>query len=347
VNWNIEWMNNWFVGGNEVALRDSYDPRGRPGDAIPDVDNLASRVAQVIRELAPDVLCIQEGPSDLREMELFVSTYLSGEDGQSLYQAFIAPDGRSQKAYVLIRTQAEVQNPRLASDARTQRLEEEWETDLEGVGILSPYKFTRCPLIVDCDWRGKTLRIVNLHLKSKFIHGGESMWNNPDRRPEFILEALKQRRRISAESMRVRRYLDDLLREDPLRLIIVTGDLNDGPGADYFEESYLTHNLTDILVGSTYHPAHQFQHTFLHAVPEVERYTAKFDDFITGEVQKSLVLDHILVSPVLRSGSLVSEGLLYGRVSHMAFERAIDPDAPTARQRFPSDHRPVLAVFGP
>jgi hypothetical protein len=25
VDWNIEWMNNWFVGGNQVAWRSTHD----------------------------------------------------------------------------------------------------------------------------------------------------------------------------------------------------------------------------------------------------------------------------------------------------------------------------------
>lgn len=347
VNWNIEWMNNWFVGGNEVAFRESYHPRGRSHDAIEDVRDLARRVAQVILELDPDILCIQEGPSDRREMELFASTHLVDEAGNPLYLVFGGYDGRTQKVYILVRQNCEATSPCEPNDAPTLQLQQEWEADIEGVGNLAPYRFTRRPLVVDCQWRGKTLRIISMHLKSKYIHGGERQWKDPDRRSEFVREALMHRRRISAESLRVRRYLDALLEEDPLRMIIVTGDLNDGPGADHFEQNYLTHNLTDILVGSTYRPAQQFQHTFLQAVPQIERYTAKFDDFITGEVNKSLVLDHILVSPVLKSGGLVSEGLLYSNIGHTAFERAIDPDAGSARQMFPSDHRPIIAVFGP
>lgn len=347
VNWNIEWMNNWFVGGNNVALRDSYNPQGRPEDAIADVDDLARRVAGVILELNPDILCVQEGPSDIREMELFSDTYLRDANGQPLYRVFISADGGSQKTQILVRLDSEVSNPREAADQPTIALAEAWQSDIEGIGELGPYAFTRRPQIIDCDWRGKTLRVINLHLKSKYIHRGEDKWNDPAQRPAFIIEALKHRRRISSESMRVRRYLDDLLTEDPLRMIIVAGDLNDGPGADHLEINYLTHNLTDIIIGSTYHPAQQFEHTFLHASPAVERYTARFNDFITGEIDKPLVLDHVLISPVLRSGGLVSEGLLYGQIAHSAFERAIDPDAGSARQRHPSDHRPVLAVFGP
>ena len=59
LNWNIEWMNNWFVGGSQVSFRQSA-----PSHGITDVHDLAGRVAQVINTIDPDVLTIQEGPSD-------------------------------------------------------------------------------------------------------------------------------------------------------------------------------------------------------------------------------------------------------------------------------------------
>ena len=46
VNWNIEWMNNWFVGGNQVKLRIADPPKG-----VTDLDNLCKRVANVIKNL--------------------------------------------------------------------------------------------------------------------------------------------------------------------------------------------------------------------------------------------------------------------------------------------------------
>jgi hypothetical protein len=35
-------------------------------------------------------------------------------------------------------------------------------------------------------------------------------------------------------------------RSDPQANVIVLGDLNDGPGLDYFEELYLSHNVNPI-----------------------------------------------------------------------------------------------------
>jgi len=347
VSWNIEWMNNWFVGYGKVAFRERYEPRGKPQDAIADVDALCTRVAQVIEDLAPDILCVQEGPSDRREMELFVSTYLRDQAGGSRYRIFGGHDGGAQKAYILVRRDGPVTNPGEPDDGLTRSLAEEWESDVDGDASLQPYRFTRRPVVVDCDYGGQTLRVMSLHLKSKYVHGGAGLWNDPTRRPVFIREALKHRRRISAESMRIRHYLNDLLEVQPHLPIVVAGDCNDGPGADYFEEQYLTHNVTDILLGSTYYPAFRFEHAFIHRLPRAQRYTAIFDDFVTGERGKLLVLDHILVSPALKSGGGATIGLLNGGIGHQELERAIDEGAASERQKVPSDHRPAFAVFGP
>jgi len=349
VSWNIEWMNNWFVGQGRAAFRERYEPRGRLQASIADVDALCRNVAQVIKDLAPDILSIQEGPSDPREMRLFVSTYLRGQTGGNLYEIFGGHDGGAQKAYILIRRNSSVTFPREPADEATLSLAEEWESDVDGDAHLRPYSFTRRPVVVDCDYEGQMVRVVALHLKSKYVHGGAALWSHPlkRKRREFVREALRQRRRISAESMRVRQYLNDLLENKPHLPIIVTGDCNDGPGADYFEKRYLTHNVTDILLGSTYYPAFQFEHAFLHRLSQRQRYTAIFDDFVTGENGKLLVLDHILVSPVLKSGGGATIGLLNGGIGHQEFERAIDEGAATDREKFPSDHRPAFAVFGP
>jgi hypothetical protein len=54
----------------------------------------------------------------------------------------------------------------------------------------------------------------------------------------------------------------------------VLGDLNEGPGLDYFEQLYLSHNVTDIMVGSAFQPEWIFAHS-QHDVPAAERYTAR------------------------------------------------------------------------
>lgn len=331
VNWNIEWMNDWFVGSGSVALREDNPHRG-----ITDVDDLCKRVASVVDGLDPDVLAIEEGPSDIREMQLFVDTYLSDPQGGARFDIFGGLDGGAQKLYALVKIGGEFNNPSIPTDDLTLALGEPWESDVDGDFRLDGYEFTRQPLVIE----GTTgsgdanLRIVTLHTKSKYVHNGQQLWENPNTRMDYVVAALKNRRRISSEAMRVRQYLDGLLEQDAGSLCVVCGDFNDGPGIDYFETRYLTHNVTDILLGSTYYPNLLFEHAFIMRVPEDQRYTAIFDDFVDQIMNRRLLLDHLLVSPVLSSG-ITDSG-----IAHQAYDAAIDPNA-SGRQAHTSDHRPI------
>ncbi len=327
VNFNIEWMNDWFVGGNQVAFR-----QNNPGKGIDNVDNLAQRVATLILQADPDVLTVEEGPSDKREMELFVSTYLS-EQNQPLYDVFGGLDGQSQKIYILVKKDGALKNYQLSADQNS--LKSTWDSDVNGDEEVEQYKFTRVPIIVDGQFgNGKNCKIIAMHTKSNFIQNGEDLWNNPATRQQFIHEALTDRRRISSEALRIRMYLDNLVAADPNALIIVAGDLNDGPGLDYFELRYLTHNVIDLILGSTFDYELLFRHAFINIVPPAERYSVEFYDFVEG-MQKKLLLDHIALSPALPNG-IVSGGIL-----HNEYNAAIDTNATRDRQKRPSDHRPV------
>jgi len=333
VNWNIEWMNNWFVGGGHVDFRqDNPNPRRR----ITDVADLCRRVASVVKNLVPDVLTVEEGPSDIREMELFVETYLIDGQGNTLFDIFGGIDGGAQKLYTLVKKGGEFKNSKIARDVLTLTLQDPWEVDVDGDYQLEGYEFTRQPLVVEGTMGdvGSNLKIVSIHTKSKYVNKGELLWSNPDTRTKFIIAAVKNRRRISCEAMRIRKYLDDLLSEDNDSLIVVTGDFNDGPGIDYFERCYLTHNVTDILLGSTYYPNLLFKHAFLEKVPANQLYTAIFDDFIDDIPERRILLDHIVVSPAL-SSRIANAG-----IAHEEFDAGIDHNA-SSRQKHVSDHRPV------
>jgi hypothetical protein len=332
INWNIEWMNNWFVGGGDVALRMVHDRSG-----ITSVDDLCRRVGRVILDLDPDVLTLEEGPSDIREMQLFVSYYL--DDSFDVFGGF---DGGAQKIYALVKKDGGFINPRIATDGLTQELQEPWQADIDGDHRLENYDFTRIPLVLEGETggNGENIRILTLHTKSKYVHNGQALFENEATRGEFVIAALKNRRRISSEAMRTRKYLDDIVRSAPEARVIVTGDFNDGPGIDYFESRYLTHNVTDILLGSTYYPNWLFHHALIPKVSENQRYTAIFDDYIDNIQNRKLLLDHFLVSPAL------APRVTNAAIAHDAYDASTDDQA-EGRQKYVSDHRPILIELEP
>ncbi|PTW50098.1 endonuclease/exonuclease/phosphatase family protein [Rhodovulum kholense] len=332
VDWNLEWMNKWFSGNAR--------PRWGSNELSADeARTCARKAAAVIDALAPDLLCLQEGPSAEAEMALFLDAFLSDADGPR-YEALIGSDGGAQKLYVLRRRDGLVRAVERATDAATLALTEPWAADVNGDMLLEGYDFTRLPLVVDIDpVGGAPVRVVVLHTKSKYVHGGEALWRDPVRRQEFVVAALLARRRISAEGFRLRAYLDTLVAADPAARIVVTGDWNDGPGTDFFERSYLTHNVADIVLGSTFTPELIFRHPLLSHVPPAALFTARFDDFVDEVPDRPLLLDHFAISPGL------APWVRAAGIAHDAYEAELDGSGAARTQR-PSDHRPIWVELG-
>jgi endonuclease/exonuclease/phosphatase family metal-dependent hydrolase len=329
-NWNIEWMNDWFtpISAGPPGWRTANEGRG-----VSDVAALAARVAGVIRALGADVVTIQEGPSRKGEMQLFVDDHLDGA-----WEVF-GPSGRgTQRLFALVRKGGAVEQARrVFPEPGRIDFGESWPVDVTGDLIVEGYEFTREPLELELTVAGRKVVLLNLHTKSKYIHGGRSLWDDPATRAQFIAQAVRNRRRIAAELMRVRTHLDELLTADPEARLVVMGDLNDGPGIDFFEQNYLIHNVVAVVSGSPFHPRHMLRHAFIDRELKDRNFTARFDDFVDDIRDRPLLLDHILLSPSLYWGALRN-----ARIEHEAFEAQL-VTGPTARMSRPSDHRPQSA----
>lgn len=326
-------MNRWFSGNNTPDW-------GSASLSAVEARVVAQRVANVIKSLDPDVLCLQEDPSALAEMQLFLSNFLVSDTGTPLYNALIGSDGGAQKLHLLYKADGLVASADYATDALTTALHDTWDADVNGDLMLEPYDFTRQPLVVDVDpVGGQPVKIVILHTKSKYVHNGEALFSNEATRQIFIAQAMLARRRISAEAFRLRTYLDDMLQTEPEARIIVTGDFNDGPGRDFFERLYLTHNVTDILLGSTFYPSLIFDHPILRFTPVPAQFTARFDDYVDNVTDRPLLLDHFVVSPSLVD--YISEA----GIAHAEFEAELNGNGNGNRTSRPSDHRPIWATL--
>ncbi len=347
-SWNGEWMNNWFAPGSGPAafrLPTFPDADGSPNDTV----ETASRSAALIRAVDADVLALQEAPSRLEELVLFISQYLS-ENGSPIYSCLIGDTGGAQKIALLWKPG--VVTARLAEHATIATLIDSWMADVNGTSTLVDYDFTRIPLVVDVTVAGHTFQILVCHTKSNFINHGEALWKDATKRQQFVIAALLNRRRNATECQHIRDYLDDRFAAEPHARIIVVGDLNDGPGRDYFESLYLAHNVTDVLIGSVFEPETAMRHA-QHDVPNVDRWTAEFDDFVGVRVpgqtdpvpqpKTRVLLDHMMLSP----GFMIGSGLRKsgnGLIEHVAYEANVVQGG-ARRQDRPSDHRPVSVTL--
>ena len=333
-SFNVEWMNDWFTAdADPVAFRPTFTR----DDEVNNTAQTATRTAAVIRAVDPDVLAIAEGPSRPAELQLFIDDYLS-DDGQPRYEFFLSDTGAQQRVGLLHKPGRV--SARLARHDDIASMIDPWLADVDADAVLDEYHFTRTPLVVNLTIGGNPLQVIVMHTKSNFINGGRALWEDPTTRQSYVVSALTNRRRIAAEGLRVRTYLDARLAHDVSTPIVVLGDLNDGPGLDYFEELYLAQNVTDILVGSAFEPEWLFVHA-QHDVPANDRYTAVFDDFVTGEQNKKVLLDHILLSPGLTGGGAALQKVPgSGRVRHQEYDAQVAGNGARRDER-PSDHRPV------
>jgi endonuclease/exonuclease/phosphatase family metal-dependent hydrolase len=333
-SFNGEWMNDWFVPGDHAQFRATFSRDGHTNST----DKTAQRTARLLRAIDADVVGLEEAPSCQEELDLFLAKYLS-VNGVLIYRGICGDSGGAQKLAVIFKPETVTLSRTPSSEIPT--LVNAWQCDTDGDGVLNEYAFTRTPLTVDVSFSGgQSLRLIVMHTKSNFINDGKKLWNDPATRQNYVTAALTNRRRISAEGMRVRCYLDQCLDADPASRVIVMGDLNDGPGRDYFEDLYLTHNVTDTLVGSAFEPEKIFTHA-LHSLPSADRYTCVFDDFVTDEKDKHVLLDHVILSPGLTAQG---PGLRFipgsGRIHHQEYCAEVQGGGKHREDR-PSDHRPV------
>lgn len=334
LNWNIEHQNSWWTGGNNPQLRDSFAGNGF-SPPISDVADLAARAANVITLVDPDVVTLQEAAGMPELVEFFG---LVGGPWDILRGA-----GGTQALAVAVRSDR-VDN--LADGPVViggVDLSEDLEADVDADLLINTSPFAREPQVVQFRFAGEDVLLINNHLKSKFVRNAETLFNNGGTdRLTFFADALIARRRISAEAYKIRKYLDAAFGEDPGRHVIVTGDLNDGAGSDFFESTFLTHSVVDRIFGSVFFTDRQLRHVLFHngTFDLARDFTAQFFDFIEGRV-RDLVLDHIGLSP-----SLDARGWT-GRVAIAEYDANTLDDATAAareeRDRQPSDHRPVVA----
>ena len=333
---NLEWMNYWFTNDSDPAgWKTTFTQDGQTNDA----QKTAKRAAAMIKAIDPHILAVQEGPSREAELSLFIRDHLS-TGGTPIYDFFLSDSGGQQRVALLYKP-GSVTSASLAPHPTITNLIDPWDADVDGDLLLEhDYTFTRNPLVVDLVIGGHDLQVIVLHTKSSFVNNGQSLWANPSTQQQYVVEALKSRRRNSTEGMRVREYLDLRLDAKPQANMLVLGDMNDGPGLDYFEKRYLAHNVTDIVIGSAFQPEHCFEHA-QHDVPEADRYTAVFDDFVENTKNKKLLLDHILTSPNLYTAKTGLRRVANsGKVHHTEYQAQVVSGG-KKRENRPSDHRPV------
>lgn len=311
--------------------------------AQPDLSSTAQRrrdaVVREIREISPDILCLLEGPRGEAAIDL-VATQLLGDE----WVAVKAEDGDygiqgSQWIWFLVRASLAQRCSLLPIATWDAFAGGGWPCHFWGEFQERKHSHYRHPQVLVLDWDGFRVEFVGLHLKSKFVNQGERLWNAGGAdREQFIRAALTARIKMTTEASNVRAYIDAKFEQVPEPAIFVMGDLNDGPGKEYFEDRFLFFDLISNIQGDIF-SASRFLNHALFDFPDHLRWSVLFEDFVDPGRDPHILLDHILFTQGLVNGSLPWRIDAHaGSVEHEIHD-LINAALPAAART--SDHKPV------
>lgn len=324
-SWNIEYLDH-------LLKDDLSEFQRRRRDAV----------VREIRELSPDILCILEGPKGEDAIDRVSNELLGGE-----WVAVKAEDNRykiqgNQWIWFLIRERYSDSASLLPVDTWDALAAGSWKVHLWGEFEERSHYHYRHPQVLVLDWNGFRVEFIGLHLKSKLVIAGQSMWNaGGAERERFVREALEARTKLATEAVNVRAYIDAKFEQVSNPAIFVMGDLNDGPGKEYFEDLYLFFDLVSNVQGDVFW-ARRFLNHALFDFPGDLRWSVYFRDFIQPERDPRILLDHILFTQGLVDGSLPWKiEARAGKVEHEIHD-LINSTLPASAKT--SDHKPVSVV---
>lgn len=324
-SWNVEHL-------DRLAKDDLSATEQRRRDAV----------VHEIRELSPDVLCILEGPKGEEGIDRVSDELLEGE-----WVAVKANDGRykilgTQWIWFLVRAEHSDRASLLPVDAWDAFAGSSWKVNFWGEFEERSHYHYRHPQVLVLDWNGFRVEFVGLHLKSKFVNEGQRMWEaGGTEREKFIRETLEARIKLATEALNVRAYIDAKFEQVANPAIFVMGDLNDGPGKEYFEELYLFFDLISNVQGDVFW-ARRFLNHALFDFPGNLRWSVYFSDFVQPNRDPRILLDHILFTQGLVDGLLPWKIEAHaGKVEHEVHD-LINAGLPVSAKT--SDHKPVSVM---
>lgn len=285
MSYNVEWFDNCFAADNSLKTTP---------DAVRQLDAFAA----VLAATDPDIIGITEAPN--------TTTTTGQRDTVTALQTLAAARGLRQSAALIGFPSAGRQeiavmyDPQVASvahdpggrsgHATNPPFDESFQADSDADGIREIYKHYRPPLearVTRADG-GAPFWMIVAHAKSKGIFSAMD-------RVHFERTSDRNRRKLFAECASIRLRVGDWLDAD--RPVVVMGDINDGPGFDYYESRF-GRSAVELILGDVFNRDRLLCYPV--GRPKFGRYgwepsTARFTDSFTGDKVNALI-DHIMVS---------------------------------------------------
>jgi len=283
--YNIEWFDDHFEPDNN--LKSSQEAKKK-----------FNGVASVITAIDADIIGITEAPntttttgerSTVRALENFAAQH--GLRQSKAIIGFPSP-GRQEIALLYDPNIVTAEHNPGGSPGTVQnpRFNESFQADSDGDGINELYKHYRPPLeakITRSDG-GDDFWVLVAHAKSKGIFSSMD-------RIHFDRVSERNRKKLFAECLSIRKRVEEWL--DSNRRVIVMGDINDGPGFDFYESRF-GKSAVELIIGDIYDRDTLLKYHL--GRPKFGAYgwepsSASFTDSYTGDRVNALI-DHIIVS---------------------------------------------------
>jgi hypothetical protein len=340
---NVEWMVNLFKPKKPDLLTRQNKHTAGLGSKPKDPQGVANRLAGVIRAVDPDILGICEGPPLKSQMQRFVKEKLGND-----YTVYSMEDG-SQSVHALVhkRLRRGIKVSQLPKTDKVYERLRAVRTFYKFGNVRDPQKgrFTRLPVILRVERKGKTTEIMVVHTKSKISDLKKaSQWEKKDK--NAVLSAILSRQKLSVEMNVIRKYIAYRLYSDNAEGVIVMGDMNDGVTRDIVDETYLLHSIVHELRGAFQHELALMRHILSGRQLQRKRdtWTVEFKDPAAGGKNVRVLLDHMIFSPACYDGGKLCFVKDSGRVEHQAYDRHVTKKG-NSRDERPSDHKPLSARF--
>lgn len=339
--WNIEWLGN--------LLRDIDDDRKS--------DNQRARLQQrllaiydAIAEIAPDVLCITEGPAGDTAIDRFVDglpgySAVKRPVGEPYHQRgqqwiwFLVKDSMAASASLLPITVWRDYTEQASPEAEHQA---NWPVHRWGSIDTTTHNHFRHPQVLTVTLGDTKVEMIGGHFKSKLTTVGNYHSEDADTRRKYIEATLENRIKLATEAQNVRYYLDHRFRQEVNPAIMLMGDFNDGPGKELFERQFLFFDLLDNLQGDVF-AAEKYLNHALFDYPSELRWSVRFNDRIEPNRDPHILLDHILFTQAFVKNRMpLCVEAHAGKVEHECFDR-ITAQLPSGLRL--SDHKPVTCLI--
>ncbi len=282
--YNVEWFANLFDNQDKLLIDDGWSGRRNVTRAAQ-----IEALGKVFTALDADAVLVIEAPNTgknqctVRALESFAAAFELGAN-----KAVIGFANDTHQGIALLydpKTLSVQHDPQgSVSGNGAPRFDGVLHIDLDIDATMDLVRFSKPPLELALRTsRGKELRLIGAHLKSKAPHGARSD-------SEAMRRSIANRRKQLAQAIWLRRRIE--MHQGQGESLILLGDLNDGPGLDEYENLF-GRSSVEIVLGDTLFDPHAKQ--ALRQRFGVRYSTARFEQPGGGRYLQAL-LDYIMIS---------------------------------------------------